>query len=72
MAVGSRCGPPPERKYSHIEEELFAIVYGCQYFHVYLYGRSFELETDYRRLEVIYKAKPQSNPTSASLERWRI
>ena len=39
---------------------------------MYLYGRSFELETDHRPLEHIYKAKPQSKPTSASLERRRI
>ena len=39
---------------------------------MYLYGRRFELETDHRPLEHIYKAKPQNKLTSARLERWRI
>ena len=39
---------------------------------MYLYGRRFELETDHRPLEHMYKAKPQNKPTSARLERWRI
>ena len=55
-----------------IEEEALAIVYGCEHFHMYLYGRRFELETNHRPLEHIYKAKPLSKPTSARLERWRI
>ena len=72
IAYRSRSLTEVERKYSHIEKEALAIVYGCKHFHMYLYGRSFELETDHRPLEHIYKAKPQSKPTSARLERWRI
>ena len=59
-------------QYGHIEKEALAIVYGCEHFHMYLYGRRFELETDHRPLEHIYKAKPQNKLTSARLERWRI
>ena len=47
-------------------------MFGCEHFHSYLYGRSFELETDHRPLEHIYKAKVQSKPTTARLERWRL
>ena len=72
IAYGSRSLTEVKQKYGHIEKEALAIVYGFEHFHVYLYGRSFELETDHRPLEHIYKAKPQSKPTSARLERWRI
>ena len=72
IAYGSRSLTDVEQKYGHIEKEALAIVYGCEHFHMYLYGRRFELETDHRPLEHIYKAKPQRKPTSARLERWRI
>ena len=29
----------------------------CEHFHIYIYGRPFELETDHNPLELIYKAK---------------
>ncbi|CAB3999688.1 Hypothetical predicted protein [Paramuricea clavata] len=72
IAYGSRSLADVEQKYGHIEKEGLAIVFGCEHFHMYLYGRSFELETDHRPLEHIYKAKLQSKPTSARLERWRL
>ncbi|CAB3985042.1 Transposon Tf2-9 poly, partial [Paramuricea clavata] len=72
IAYGSRSLTDVEQKYGHIEKEGLAIVFGCEHFHMYLYGRSFELETDHRPLEHIYKAKLQSKPTSARLERWRL
>lgn len=72
IAYGSRSLTDVEQKYGHIEKEGLAIVFGCEHFHMYLYGRSFELETDHRPLEHIYKPKIQNKPTSARLERWRI
>ncbi len=72
IAYGSRSLTEVEQKYGHIEKEGLAIVFGCEHFHSYLYGRSFELETDHRPLEHIYKAKVQSKPTTARLERWRL
>ena len=70
IAYGSRSLHDVEQKYGHIEKEALAIVYGCEQFHMYLYGRRFE--TDHRPLELIYKAKPQNKLTSARLKRWRI
>ena len=42
-----------ETRYANIERELLAIVYGCEKFHTYLYGRTFVMETDHKPLEMI-------------------
>ena len=57
-------------KYSQIEKEALAIVFGCSHFHRYVYDRSFELETDHRPLEHIFKPKPSNKPAPARVERW--
>ena len=42
-----------EAQYANIKRELLAIVYGCEKFHTYLYGRTFLVETDHKPLEMI-------------------
>ena len=42
-----------ETHYANIERELLAILYGCEKFHTYLYGRTFIVETDHKPLEMI-------------------
>ena len=42
-----------ETCYANIERELLAIVYGCEKFHTYLYGRTFVMETDHKPLKMI-------------------
>ena len=39
--------------YTNIKRELLAIMYGCEKFHTYLYGRTFTVETDHKLLEMI-------------------
>ena len=39
--------------YVNIERELLAIVYGCEKFYMYLYGRTFIMETAHKSLKMI-------------------
>ena len=63
----SRSLSDTERKYSQTEKEALAVVWGCERFHIYLYGIKFLIISDHKPLEVIYSAK--SKP-SARIERW--
>ena len=73
IAFGSTSLSETEQKYGQIEKESLAIVFGCEHFHMYLYGRKFEIETDHRPLEHIYRPKGSSTGklTPARIERWR-
>ena len=51
IAFASKALTPAESRYANIERELLAVVYGCEKFHTYLYGRQFVVESDHRPLE---------------------
>ena len=74
VAYESRSLTDTEQKYGQIEKEALAIVFGCEHFHMHLFGREFELETDHRPLEHIYAAKPtnSSKPQPARIEHWHL
>ncbi|CAB4017439.1 transposon Tf2-1 poly [Paramuricea clavata] len=55
IAFASKALTPAESRYANIERELLAVVYGCEKFHTYLYGRQFVVESDHRPLEQIRK-----------------
>ena len=66
IAYASRSLTDTESRYSQIERESLAIVYGVEHFHIYLYGHGFTLITDHKPLELIYR-NPKSRP---SARRW--
>ena len=72
ITYGSRSLTPTEMKYAQIEREALAIVFGCEHFHAYLYGRSFDQETTHRPLEHLFNPKlcPAGKPPPARIERW--
>jgi transposase InsO family protein len=55
IAYASKAMTDTETRYANIERELLAVVYGCQKFHTYLYGRKFLVESDHKPLEQIAK-----------------
>ena len=54
IAFASKALTDTESRYANIERELLAVVYGCERFHTYLYGRSFVTESDHKPLESIH------------------
>ena len=68
VCYASRKLLPRETRYSTIERELLAIVWGIQKFQLYLYGKRFFLETDHQPLTYLYTSQPQNH----RLLRWAL
>jgi len=69
VAYASRTLTDVERRYSQTEKEALAVVWACERFHLYLYGKEFMLYTDHKPLEVIYSPKSKPPPR---IERWAL
>ena len=69
VAYASRTLTDVERRYSQTEKEALAVVWACERFHIYLYGKPFTLYTDHKPLEVIYNPKSKPPPR---IERWAL
>ena len=68
VAFASRRFNKAERKYSTVEKELAAIVWGIKHIRPYPYGRRFKVVSDHKPLKWIMNVK---DPGSRLL-RWRI
>ena len=55
VAFASRSLSETEKSYAQIEKETLAVVFGCEKFQHYLYGRKFTVESDHKPLEFIFK-----------------
>ncbi|XP_022780597.1 uncharacterized protein K02A2.6-like [Stylophora pistillata] len=56
VAYASRALTPTEENYAQIERELLAIVFACEKFDAYIYGRdSVRVQTDHKPLESIFQ-----------------
>ena len=63
VAYASRALTPTETRYAQIEKELLAIVFACDHFNVYIYGRKdVHVETDHQPLEAITRKPLNSAP----------
>ncbi|KAK2727616.1 hypothetical protein QYM36_008187 [Artemia franciscana] len=61
ISFSSRSLNTTEQKYSQIEKELYAIVFGIRHFHQYLYGHSFVVVTDHKTLETLINRPMQKS-----------
>ena len=62
IAYASKSLNDSQRAYAQIEKELLAIVFGCEKFHEYLYGRHVIVESDHKPIEAIMKKCLASAP----------
>ena len=53
IAFASKSLTDTESRYANIERELVAVVYACERFHTYLYGKPFVVQSDHKPLEMI-------------------
>lgn len=67
IAYGNKTLTDCERRYCQTEKEALALVWAVEHFHMFLYGKTFDLITDHKPLEVIFG--PKSKPC-ARIERW--
>ena len=70
IAYASRSLSDVERRYSQLEKECLAMVYGCEKFHVYVYGREFLIDTDAKALAYIFNNPVRKTPVR--IERWSL
>ncbi|XP_055711553.1 uncharacterized protein K02A2.6-like [Phlebotomus papatasi] len=69
IAFASKSLSPTEQRYCQTEKEALALVWAVEKFSTYLLGRVFELETDHKALEVIFRP---TSKTCARIERWLL
>ena len=77
VAYSSRVMTSAECNYAQIEKELLSIIYACEKYHQYIYGKVVEVETDHRPLEAILKkpiarASPRIQRMMIRLQRYQI
>lgn len=73
VAYASRSFAPAEKKYSQIEKEGLAIVFGVKKFHQYLLGRRFIVFSDHKPLQYLFSIdRPVPPMASARIQRWAL
>ena len=64
IAFASRSLDESEQNYASIEHETLSVVFGCERFHEYLYGREFIVQNDQKPLKTIFSRSITSCPPS--------
>ena len=73
VAYSSRALTSAETKYAQIEKELLAIVFACEKFDQYVYGRDkVHVQSDHKPLEVIFKMPLVTAPKSLQRMQLRL
>ncbi|CAI6376903.1 unnamed protein product [Macrosiphum euphorbiae] len=70
VAYASKALTEVQSRWAQIEKETYTIVWGCERFHQFIYGRKIIIESDHKPLEYIFK-KPLID-TPLRLQRMRI
>lgn len=70
VAYASKALNSTQQNYAQIEKETLAILFGCERFHQYLFGKKFFVESDHKPLASIFRKSLYDCP--ARLQRMRI
>lgn len=69
----SRTLSPAEKRYSQLDKEGLAVIFGIKKFHKYLYGRVFTIYTDDKLLISLFNVKkPIPQMGSLRVQRWAV
>ena len=74
IAYASRTLNVVEKRYSQLDKETAAIMFGVKRFHQYLYGRKFSIVSDHKPLQYLLnenKAVPRRSPRHYQSEKYR-
>ena len=55
VSYASRAMTDAQKRYAVIEKELSAVVFGCERFHQYIYGKEILVESDHKPLANIFQ-----------------
>ena len=73
IAYASHSSNPAKKRYSQLDKEALAMVFGVYKFHCYLYGRRFIMYSDHKPLIHIFgKSKSVPVMVSARLQKWAL
>ena len=77
VSYASRCMTSAEENYAQIEKELLAVVFACERFHQYTYGRDVMIHSDHKPLEAIFNkplacAPPRLQRMLLRLQRYNV
>ena len=72
VAYASRAMTPTEQRYSQIEKEALATTCSLERFTDYLYGMSFQVETDHKPLVSLLSSKKKLDELSPRIQRFRM
>ena len=62
VAYASKALSDAETRYGNIEREMLAVVFGCERFHTFVYGKQFTVESDHKPLQMIHLKPLTSAP----------
>ena len=73
IAFASSSLAAAERKYSQLDKEGLAIIFGVKKFHPYLLGRKFTILSDHKPLQHLFcESRVVPNMASARIQRWAL
>ena len=62
VALASISLTDTEQRYANVEREMLEVVYGCERFHTYIYGKRFIVDLDHKPPEMIHSKNVDAAP----------